>query len=97
VVLPRLVADLLISNTFVYTLPPGPAGWIAVSFTTGPEAWQLAVEDSGIAMPADDRRCDNGLTIARLLILRLDGQLESHSTTDRTRCIVTIPRTAARA
>jgi two-component sensor histidine kinase len=93
----RLVADLLISRSFVDTLPPGLAGSIAVSFTTGPKAWQLAVEDSGIAMSADDKRRDHGLTLARLLVLRLGGKLENHSTLDRTRCIVTIPRAASRA
>ncbi|MCG6870288.1 MAG: hypothetical protein LJE91_16615 [Gammaproteobacteria bacterium] len=92
----RLVADLLISSTFVYTLPPGLAGRITVCFTAAPEAWQLVVEDSGNTMSADDRR-DNGLTLARLLVLRLGGKLENHSTLDRTRCIVTIPRAASQA
>jgi two-component sensor histidine kinase len=92
----RLVADLLITNAFVYAFPPGQLGWIAVSFTAGPETWQLSVEDSGIAMRADDRR-DHGLTIARLLVLRHDGQLETSKVTGGTRCIVTIPRVASRA
>jgi two-component sensor histidine kinase len=93
----RLVADLLIASSFVNTLPPGLAGSIAVSFTTEQEAWQLAVEDSGVAMPADHRRRDSGLTIARLLVLRLDGQLEASRVKEGTRCIVTIPRAAAQA
>ncbi len=92
----RLVADLLITNAFIYAFPPGLAGWITVSFTAAPEAWQLVVEDSGIATPADDKR-DNGLTIARLLLLRHDGQLDIPSVTGGTRCIVAIPRGAARA
>jgi two-component sensor histidine kinase len=93
----RLIADLLITNAFIYAFPPGLAGSIAVSFTAGPAAWQLVVEDSGIATPADDRRRDNGLMIARLLVLRHDGQLDIPSVTRGTRCIVTIPRAAARA
>jgi two-component sensor histidine kinase len=92
----RLIADLLICNTSVDTLSPGPTGWIAVSFTADPEAWQLAVEDSGIAMPADDKRRDHGLTLVRLLVLQLGGKLEIHSTPDRTRCIVTISRAGSR-
>ncbi len=93
----RLVAELLITNAFVYAFPPGLAGWIAVSFSAGPKTWKLTVEDSGIATPADDRRRDHGLTIARLLLLRHDGQLEIPSTMGGTRCIVAIPRDAARA
>jgi two-component sensor histidine kinase len=91
----RLVADVLITNALVYAIPPGVVGWIAVSLTAGPEAWQLAVEDSGAAMLAHDRR-EHGLTIARLLVLRHDGQLETSRVTGGTRCIVTIPRVAAR-
>ena len=90
----RLVADLLITNAFIYAFPL--AGWITVSFTAAPEAWQLVVEDSGIATPADDKR-DNGLTIARLLLLRHDGQLETPIMTGGTRCIATIPRAVSRA
>ena len=88
----RLVADLLITNAFVHALPSGMPGWIAVSFTARPEAWELAVEDRGIAMrPHGDRR-DNGLMIARLLVLRLDGRLEISGVTAGTCCLVTVPR-----
>jgi two-component sensor histidine kinase len=89
----RLIADLIITNALIYAFPPRLAGWITVRFTAAPEAWQLVVEDSGIAMSADDRR-DNGLTIARLLVRRHDGQLEIPSMTGGTRCIVAIPRAA---
>jgi two-component sensor histidine kinase len=90
-----LVADLLIINAIVHAFPSGMPGWIAVSFTAHPEAWELAVEDSGIALrPHGDRR-DNGLMIARLLVLRLDGRLEVPEVTAGTRCLVTIPRVAA--
>ena len=64
-----LIADLLITNAFLYAFPPGRGGRIAVSFTAGQEAWLLTVEDSGIAMRARDSRRDNGLTIARLLVV----------------------------
>jgi len=88
----RLVADLLITNAFVHAFPSGMPGWIAVSFTARPEAWELAVEDRGIALqPHGDRR-DNGLIIARLLVLRLDGRLETQGVTAGTRCLVTVPR-----
>ena len=87
-----LIADLLITNAFVYAFPPGRGGRIAVSFTARQEAWQLTVEDSGIAMRARGSRRDNGLTIARLLVLRLGGRLKIPSVTGGTRCIVTIPR-----
>jgi hypothetical protein len=55
------------------------------------------VEDSGIATPADDGRRAHGLAIARLLVLRLDGQLETPIMTGGTRCIATIPRAVSRA
>jgi two-component sensor histidine kinase len=88
----RLVADLLITNAFVHAFPSGMPGWIAVSFTVHPEAWKLGVEDRGIALqPHGDRR-DNGLMIARLLVLRLDGRLEIPGVTAGTRCLVTVPR-----
>jgi two-component system, sensor histidine kinase PdtaS len=88
----RLVADLLITNAFVHAFPSGLPGWIAVSFTAPPEAWELAVEDGGIALrPHGDRR-DNGLMIARLLVLRLAGRLEISGATAGTRYLVTVPR-----
>jgi hypothetical protein len=50
------------------------------------------VEDSGIAMRARGSRRDNGLTIARLLVVRLGGRLEIPIVIGGTCCIVTIPR-----
>jgi two-component sensor histidine kinase len=91
----RLVADLLITNAFVHAFPSGMPARVAVTFTARPEAWELVVEDSGIALrPHGDRR-DNGLTIARLLVLRLDGRLELSGATSGTRCLLTVPRLAA--
>jgi two-component sensor histidine kinase len=87
----RLVADLLITNALVHAFPTGMARRITVCFTAAPEGWQLVVEDSGIAMSADDRRV-NGLTIARLLVRWHDGQLEIPSMAGGTRCVVAIPR-----
>jgi two-component sensor histidine kinase len=88
----RLVADLLITNAFVHAFPPGMPGWVAVTFTLHPEGWELGVEDRGIALrPHGDRR-DNGLMIARLLVLRLDGRLEIRRVNAGTRCLVTVPR-----
>ena len=88
----RLVADVLISNAFVHAFPSGMPAWVAVTFTVYPEAWELGVEDGGIALrPHGDRR-DNGLMIARLLVLRLDGRLEVRGVSAGTRCLVTVPR-----
>jgi hypothetical protein len=42
-----------------------------VSFTADQEAWQLTVDDSGIAIRSQGNSRDNGLTIARQLVLRL--------------------------
>ena len=67
-----------------------------MSFAAGQEAWQLTVEDSGIALQAHGDQRDNALTIARLLVVRLDGRLEIPAVTGGTRCIVTIPRAAPR-
>ena len=92
-----LIADLLITNASLYAFPPGGGGRIAVSFTAEQEAWLLTVEDSGIAMRARGSRRDNGLTIARLLVLRIGARLDIPSVTGGTRCIVTIPRAAPRA
>jgi two-component sensor histidine kinase len=87
-----LIADLLITNAFLYAFPPGRGGRIAVSFAAGQEAWLLTVEDSGIAMRARASRRENGLTIARLLVARLRGRLEIPIVIGGTCCIVTIPR-----
>ena len=67
-------------------------GGIAVSFAAAQEAWLLTVEDSGIAMRARASRRDNGLMIARLLVVGLGGRLEIPIVTGGTCCIVTIPR-----
>ena len=93
----RLVADLLITNAFLHAFPSGMPGWIAVSFTARPEAWELTVEDRGIALRSHGDRRDNGLMIARLLVSRLGGRLEIPGMTGGTRCSVTVPRPAARA
>jgi two-component sensor histidine kinase len=87
-----LIADLLITNAFLYAFPPGRGGRIAVSFTALREAWQLTVEDSGIAVQGDGDRRHDGLTIARHLVLRLGGLLEFPRVTGGTRCIVTLPQ-----
>jgi two-component sensor histidine kinase len=90
-----LIADLLISNAFVHAFPPGSGGRIAVSFTVGEEAWRLTVEDSGIAIPGEGDRRDDGLMIARLLVLRLDGRLDMAAVDAGSRCLVTVPHPTA--
>ena len=66
-----LIADLLVTDAFVHAFPPGRGGRIAVSFTAAQEAWQLTVDDSGIAVRSHGDRRDDGPTIARQLVLRL--------------------------
>ena len=56
-----LIADLLVTDAFVHAFPPGRGGRIAVSFTAAQGAWQLTVEDSGIAV----RSQVTGATMAR--------------------------------
>jgi chemotaxis family two-component system sensor kinase Cph1 len=87
-----LIADLLITNAFVYAFPPGLHGLIAVSFAAGTEAWRLTVDHSGIAIPGGGDGRDHGLMIARLLVLQLDGRLEITAVDEGTRCLVTVPR-----
>jgi two-component sensor histidine kinase len=87
-----LVVDLLVADAFVHAFPPGRGGRIAVSFTADQEAWQLTVDDSGIAVRSDGDPRDNGLAIARLFVVRLGGQLEIPSMIGGTRCILTLPR-----
>jgi two-component sensor histidine kinase len=92
-----LIADLLITSVFVDAFRLGSAGRVTVSFTAGPKGWQLTVEDSGVAVQAEDKRRDNGLIIVRLLISRLGGCLEVPESIKGTRCIVTVPRPACQA
>jgi two-component sensor histidine kinase len=66
-----LIADLLVTDAFVHAFPPGRGGRVAVSFTAAQEAWQLTVDDSGIAVRSHGDRRDDGPTIARQLVLRL--------------------------
>ena len=87
-----LVVDLLVADAFVHAFPPGRGGRIAVSFRADQEAWQLTVDDSGIAVRSDGDPRDNGLAIARLFVVRLGGQLEIPSMIGGTRCILTLPR-----
>ena len=86
-----LIADLLITNAFLYAFPPGRGGGIAVSFAAAQEAWLLTVEDSGIATePVQPARewPDDGAA-ARGAARRT---AEDPIVTGGTRCIVTIPR-----
>ena len=64
-----LIADLLVTDAFVHAFPPGCGG--RVSFTAAQEAWQLTVDDSGIAVRSHGDRRDDGQTITRQLVLRL--------------------------
>ena len=86
-----LIADLLITSAVAHTFPRGRVGRIALSFTAGQKALLLAVDDDGVAI-ADGSRRDEGLVIARLLVLHLDGRLEIARVAGGTRCTVTVPR-----
>ncbi len=87
-----LIAEELVGNALAYGFPSGRGGRVTVRFTADPEAWRLVVEDSGIARRAEPRR-GNGLMIARLLVLQLDGAMEMEDrATGGTRCTVTISR-----
>ncbi len=88
-----LIAEELVNNALVHALPDRGGGRIMVGFSAGPEAWLLTVEDSGIVGQPGPSRRGNGLMIARLLLLQLDGTLEMESgTIGGTRCAVRIPR-----
>ncbi len=88
-----LIAEELVNNALVHGFPDGRGGRIMVRFFAGPEAWWLTVEDSGIVGRLGPSRRGNGLMIARLLLLQLDGTLETESgTIGGTRCAVRIPR-----
>ena len=87
-----LIAEVLVTDAFVHGFPPGRGGRIAVSFTAGQEAWQLTVDDSGIAVRSHGDPRDGNLTIARQLVLQVGGRLALPEVTGGTRCIVTLPR-----
>jgi two-component sensor histidine kinase len=86
------IAEVLITDAFLHGFPPGRGGRIAVSFTAGQEAWQLTVDDSGIAVHSHGDPRDHSLTIARQRVLQLGGRLERPRVTGGTRCIVSLPR-----
>jgi two-component sensor histidine kinase len=90
-----LIADLLITSAFAHAFPRGRVGRIALSFSAGQEALLLTVDDDGVAIAEGSRR-DEGLAIARLLVLHLDGRLEI-ARGGETRCTVTVPRPLAPA
>ncbi len=88
-----LIAEELVNNALVHGFAGGRGGRIAVRFIAGAEAWRLTVEDSGIVRQAGPSRRGNSLMIARLLLLQLDGTLETESgVIGGTRCVVSIPR-----
>ncbi len=88
-----LIAEELVGNALAYGFPGGRGGRIAVRFAAGTEVWRLTVEDSGIVERAGRSRRGNGLMIARLLLLQLDGALAMESSViGGTRYVVTIPR-----
>ena len=67
-----LIAEVLVTDALVHGFPPARGGPIAVSFNATQEAWQLTVDDSGIAVRADGDPRDVNLTIA-LQIIRQVG------------------------
>jgi two-component sensor histidine kinase len=87
-----LIAEGLVGHALSHAFPAGQAGRIAVSFGATSRAFELAVEDSGIAVRAEHSRPENGLLVARLLVLQLEGELETGRVIGGTRCVVAIPR-----
>jgi two-component sensor histidine kinase len=87
-----LIAEVLVTDAFVHGFPPERGGRIAVSFTARQKAWQLTVDDSGIAVRSHNDPRDDNLTIARQLVLQVGGRLALPKVTGGTRCTVTIPR-----
>jgi two-component sensor histidine kinase len=87
-----LIAEVLVTDAFVHGFPPARGGRIAASFTAGQGAWQLTVDDSGIAVRSHGDPRDLNLTIARQLVLHVGGRLALPKVTGGTRCIVTLPR-----
>jgi hypothetical protein len=87
-----LVADLLITQIYVYAFPPGRGGRIDASFTVDDDIWALTIDDSGIPIqpPVDRRR--NGLTIARQAVRHHAGWIDMPRMGAGTRQVVTIPR-----
>ena len=93
-----LIAEQLVSNALGDSFPAGRrTGRIAMSFTAIPTAVLLTVEDSGMPIRTNGSRRDKGLMIARLLILQLDGGLQTTRLIGGTRCVVTVPRPGASA
>lgn len=87
-----LIAEVLVTDAFVHGFPPRRGGRIAVSFTARQEAWQLTVDDSGIAVRSHGDPRDVNLAIARQLVLQVGGRLALPRVTGGTRCIVSLPR-----
>ena len=88
-----LITEEFVNNALVHGFPGGRGGRIAVGFVAGAQAWRLTVEDSGIVGQPGPGRRGNGLMIARLLLLQLDGTLETESgVIGGTRRVVSIPR-----
>jgi two-component sensor histidine kinase len=87
-----LITEVLVTDAFVHGFPRGRGGRIAVSFAAGQEAWQLTVDDSGVAAHSQGDPRDHNLTIARQRVLQLSGRLELPRVTGGTRCIVTLVR-----
>ena len=88
----RLVADLLVSNAYVYGFPPPDGGRIVVSLVGLETVFELGIDDSGMNGRATARRRNDGVTIARLLVSQLGGWLETPRVVGGSRCIVIVPR-----
>jgi two-component sensor histidine kinase len=87
-----LVADLLVSDAYIYGFSPAEGGRIAVSLTGREAVFELNIDDSGLNGRATARRRDDGVTIASLLVSQLGGGLETPTVVGGRSCIVTLPR-----
>jgi hypothetical protein len=87
-----LIADLLLTNAFVFGFVPPASGRIAVSFAALEASFELTIEDSGLVRPEAARGRAKAVTIAGLLVAELGGWLETPRVIGGSRCIVTLPR-----
>jgi two-component sensor histidine kinase len=71
-----MIAEELIGSALAHGFPRRRGGRIAVILDALAAAWQLTVEDSGLADEVTQARRESGLLAARLLVLELDAVLE---------------------
>ena len=87
-----LVADLLVCDAYAHGFAPGEGGRIAVSLALLETAFEVTIDDSSRASSGTAQGRADSVTIARLLVSRVDGSLETPGMIGGRSCIVTLPR-----